>query len=64
MKELIYWSYRKILKTRYHYHGELIVYYNNKRIKDFPYCTQKDHEKASKWLENFEENINNQRSLF
>jgi len=53
----VYWSNRKILKIKYHYHGELVIYYHNKKIKIFNYITEDDRDTVHKWLDEFEKNI-------
>ncbi len=53
----VYWSSKRILKIKYHYHGDVNIYYLDKRIKYFDYIEQDDRDKVHKWLDDFEKNI-------
>jgi hypothetical protein len=48
----------------YHYHGYLNVYYNNKRIRIFPYINGSDKTTADKWIESFNNNIIKPHSVY
>jgi hypothetical protein len=52
-----------VLEDQYTHYGEMIIYFNNQRLKLFNYCTEEYRRKAGNFIERFNREYKNRSKL-